>query len=213
MRNRITCRLLKRNKGRITLAIAVGLSPHIRLWINLPVAAFLATATSVAQAPQQPVKPPRFEDYGVSNIYRGPVKPPYLGDPKQYDEVELHCFGGDSAEYSYAQVRANFAGHFVIEACTCGSGCHSLYMWDALTGKFFRNFPAMPIDVGPGVTTSGWPAYAGEVYRLDSSLLIVDGCVEDTCDCGRRYYNWNGSKFNLILKQATIPAPPPSCPR
>jgi hypothetical protein len=188
------------------------LLPSTHVWH--PIISLSATLLAVAAAfAQAPVKAPRFEDYGVSSIYRGPVKPPHLGDPKQYDEVELHCFGGDSPDHSYASVRANFAGHFVIDACTCGSGCHYLYMWDALTGKFYRNFPAMPIDVGPfsdGVTTTR-PDYKGEEYRLDSSLLIVEGCVEDTCDCGTRYYNWSGSRFKLILKQPTVP--PPSCPR
>jgi hypothetical protein len=179
----------------------------------LPLASILAVMTGVAQPPNQPVKAPRFENYPVSNIYQGPVKPPNFGNPRQYHGTDFSCFGGDAAGYSYAKVRANFAGHFVIDGCSCGTGCHYLYMWDALTGKFFRDFPAMPIDVGPfsdGATTS-FPDYKGEEYRIDSSLLIVDGCVEETCDCGKRYYMWTGRQFKLILKHKTIPPPSPSC--
>jgi hypothetical protein len=105
----------------------------------------------------------------------------------------------------------NFAGHFVIDACTCGSGCHYLYMWDALSGKVYLNFPSMPIDVGPygdGVV-SPRITYKGEEYYVNSSLLILEGCVEQTCDCARRYYNWNGSQFRLILTEPT--RMPPSC--
>jgi hypothetical protein len=84
-------------------------------------------------------------------------------------------------------------------------------MWDALTGNVHLKLPSMPIDVGPfGVGGSTPPIeYKGEEYRVDSSLLILEGCIEDTCDCARRYYSWNGTKFNLILRQAT--RMPPSC--
>jgi hypothetical protein len=169
----------------------------------------LAFAIGINSAPAQSAKAPRFDDYRVSNLYRGPVKPPQFGRPDQYSGTDLRCFGGDPSEY--AKEPANFAGHFVIGVCTCGSGCHYLYMWDALSGKAYLTLPAMPIDVGPfgiGLVT---PAveYKGEEYRLDSSLLILEGCVEETCDCSRRYYNWNGSQFELIRKQQT--PMPPSC--
>jgi len=120
----------------------------------------------------------------------------------------LRCFG-DAAAYGNEQV--NFAGHFVIGTCTCGSGCHYLFMWDALSGKVYLKLPSMPIDVGPfGIGVIAPPIEStGEEYRLDSSLLIVEGCVEDTCDCGRRYYNWNGRQFKLILKRTT--RMPPEC--
>ena len=66
-----------------------------------------------------------------------------------------------------------------------------------------------PIDVGPYSDGSNFPllVHKGEEYRTDSSLLVVEGCIEDTCDCARRYYNWNGRRFNLLLRQAT-PIPP-----
>lgn len=89
---------------------------------------------------------PRFEDYKVSNLYNGIVRPPGFGDPGQYSGADLRCFGGDPSEYARASV--NFAGHFVIESCTCGSGCHSLFMWDALNDRFY-GIPAGAIDVGP----------------------------------------------------------------
>ena len=160
----------------------------------------------------QPAKPPRFEDYPITGIYKGPVKPPHIGDPKQYSAVDLHCLGADSADYSYAKVRSNFAGHFVVESCTCGSGCSYLYMWDALNGKlYYSNFPSMPIDVGPygDADNPVQIIYAGEEYRPDSSLLILEGCVEDTCDCGRRYYHWNGKQFKLVFREPV--RMPPRC--
>jgi hypothetical protein len=82
-------------------------------------------------------------------------------------------------------------------------------MWDALTGKFYRHFPFGPINVGPYSVGSGVPQveYKGEQYRVDSTLLIVDGCIEGTCNCATRYYNWNGSAFKLLLSQASRTLP------
>jgi len=171
--------------------------------LSIPWLAALLVTTAFGQ----PAKVPRFEDYRASGIYRGAVKPPNFGNLDQYSGTDLRCFGGDPAEY--AKRHANFAGHFVVDTCTCGSGCHYLFMWDALTGKLYRHFPFGPINVGPYNVGSSAPpvAYRGEQYRVDSTLLIVDGCIEGTCDCATRYYNWNGSAFKLLLNQPSRTAP------
>jgi hypothetical protein len=180
---------------------------HTKFWnFTWITACRIALFAIVGLASGQPAKVPRFEEHRVSNLYRGPVSPPQFGRLDQYHGTDLRCFGRDPAEYT--KEPANFAGHFVIHTCTCGTGCYYLYMWDALSGMVYLRFPAMPIDVGPfGVP----PAiqYKGEEYRLDSSLLVLEGCIEETCDCARRYYNWNGSEFKLVLRQPT--RMPPSC--
>lgn len=167
-------------------------------------ALFLVACCFLPDGDGQPVVSPRFEDYPVSDIYRGTVKPPHFGNPSQYQGTDLRCFGGDSSDYDYSNERVNFAGHFVVDACTCGSGCHYLYMWDAVSGKFYQRLPPGVIDIGPYAARearSPGIVYKGEQYRPDSSLLIVEGCVEDTCDCATRYYRWTGSRFQLILRQ------------
>jgi len=98
-------------------------------------------------------------------------------------------------------MRANFAGHLVLNTCTCGSGCHYFFVWDALTGKVYRDFPLGPIDVGPYGTAPHSITYTGEQYRADSTLLIVNGCREDTRDCATWYFNWRDGKLELIRKQ------------
>ena len=151
----------------------------------------------------QSVRLPRFEDFRVSSVYRGRVTPPKVGNLNQYSGTDLRCFGGNPGQY--AQEKANFAGHFVIGTCTCGSGCHYLFMWDAVTGKLHSHFPFGAINVGPYGVGGADPAveYKGEQYRVDSSLLIVEACIEGTCDCAARYYTWSGNQFKLILKQPT----------
>lgn len=171
----------------------------------------LIVSLSPAQAGGQSVKVPHFEDYRVLSVYRGPVKPPRVGNLDQYSGTDSRCFGGGPAES--AKKRVNFAGHFVVAACSCGSGCHYLYMWDPLTGKFYPHFPFGSINIGPyGIGETVPPfEYKGEQYHVDSRLLIVEACIEDTCDCATRYYSWKGNQFKLILKQPT--RMPPNCLR
>jgi hypothetical protein len=147
------------------------------------------------------VTSPRFSDYAVSRVYRGAVKPPDFGKREQYEGTDLRCFGVDHAEYAEREV--NFAGHYVLDTCTCGSGCHYLFMWDAMTGKFYQQVPPGVIDVGPYESggVQPWLSYEGEQYQASSNLLIVEGCVEDTCDCSKRYYRWTGRLFKIILRE------------
>ena len=100
------------------------------------------------------------------------------------------------------KTHANFAGHFVLDTCTCGSGCQYLFIWDALTGKLYRDFPFRAIDINGYDDEKGDHInYKGEQYKTDSTLLMLEGCQEDTCDCATWYYNWNGSSFKLVAKK------------
>jgi hypothetical protein len=176
---------------RVRLKFCLGIA--LLVWSAMPV-------SISAAAPSARV--PRFEYYRVSGVYQGESIPPQFGNLSQYEGAELRCLGGDA---DYSREHANFAGHFVVESCTCGTGCYFLFMWDALNGKlFYREIPFHAINVGP-YSESGRPSpaivYRGEQYRLDSTLLIVEGCLGEACDCATRYYRWNGSQFQLILKQ------------
>jgi hypothetical protein len=80
-------------------------------------------------------------------------------------------------------------------------------MWDAVSGKFYQQLPPGVIDVGPYARHGAQPPgiiYKGEQYQLNSNLLIVEGCVEDTCDCARRYDRWTGSQFKLLLRRPVL---------
>jgi hypothetical protein len=172
---------------------------------TVPMALFLL----LTLASGQQKKSPSFQDYRVATVHRGPSKPPTFGNVEQFSGTDLRCFGGDPA--AYAREQANFAGHYVIASCTCGSGCHYLFMWDALTGKFYDRLPFGRIEVGPFGLNADLPPveYKGEQYRSDSRLLIIESCVEDTCDCAKRYLVWNDQQFQLVLKQPV--RLPPNC--
>jgi hypothetical protein len=131
------------------------------------VALFLVTGGSLPSGNGQSVVSPRFEDFLVSNVYRGATKPPDFGNRDRYQGTDLRCFGGDPMDYANKQV--NFAGHFVISTCTCGSGCHYLFMWDAVSGKFYHHVPPGAINVGPyamrGVQPPGIVTRASSISR------------------------------------------------
>src|SRR5262249_9007015 len=62
--------------------------------------------------------------------------------------------------------------------------------------------------------------YGGLSFRAASSLLIAEGCFDgethvskgEPQDCGRRYYNWNGTKFTLLQATQASGVPLPSAP-
>jgi len=157
----------------------------------------LLASLTVGQTPHAAA--PKFKDYPVASVYRGPTKAPIFGDLSQYSGTDVRCFGGDPSEYR--QMRVNFAGHFVIDTCTCGSGCHYFFLWDATTGKVYLDSPLGSINVGPYGIAPHMTTYTGEQYRADSRLLMVSGCREETCDCGTWYFEWKDWKLNLFLKQ------------
>lgn len=163
-------------------------------------AALLAAVGFLPSVGGQSALLPRFDDYPVSRIYRGAVMPPDFGSLERYEGTDLRCFGGGPAAYAKEQV--NFAGHFVIGGCACGTGCRYLFMWDAVNGKFYGRLPPGVINVGPfDAAGGGVIEYKAEEHHADSSLLIVDGCSGAVCDCAVRYYRWSGDEFELILRQ------------
>jgi hypothetical protein len=172
---------------------------HCVCWI-------IAGSVLVSSVLAQHAKKPVFGDFRVSSIYRGAVRQPSFGNLDQYSGTDLRCFSPDPSEFS--RLTVNFAGHYVLAKCTCGSGCHYLFFWDAEDGKVFRMFPFGAINVGPYRSPTGELTlhYQGEEYRADSRLLVVDGCFEGTCDCGKHYYSWSASTFQLVWKESRVPA-------
>ena len=86
----------------------------------------------------------------------------------------------------------NFAGRYTIVDWGCGSDCQSFVIVDAKTGEIHS----------PSITSS-----RGLLYRLDSSLLIVnpvapemlvDGKAPDWLVTG--FYQWDGKKLNKLAE-------------
>lgn len=94
----------------------------------------------------------------------------------------------------------NFAGYFTIATWGCGSSCGSFAVIDAKTGRVFH----APFDILGFPLRMRFPDTPDEdyepiSYHLDSRLLIVRGCPEDT-NCGSYYYEWQPPQFKLFKK-------------
>jgi hypothetical protein len=137
---------------------------------------FAAGVAAFAQAP-------KFEDYRVAETFSGKPAPPKIVRPA--DREFRTRIREDAAK------GPNFAGHYTIATWGCGGGCVSFALVDAKSGTVY---PA-PFKV---------LAFGVEVarpleYKLNSSLLVVQGCPEED-NCGSYFYTWTGSEFKLVRK-------------
>jgi hypothetical protein len=103
---------------------------------------------------------PQFGNYCVSDFYRGEAKLPQFGDLSQYDSAELRCFGANPSDYSGRAPTSLVTSLFRAVLATAAAA-------------FFL------CGYAPRV------AYRGEQYRSDSTLLIIEGCLGESCDCAR----------------------------
>ena len=139
-------------------------------------------------------RPPRFEDYKVAVTAARPVA------PLAFDNDPRTKIVPPSAR-SQAEKGPNFAGHYTIIGWGCGSSCLNFAIVDATSGHItfpeaVRNISTTHVEVGEGEQNV---SFNGLRYRVDSSLLIVLGAVnEDDTAEGIRYYRWTGAKLTLI---------------
>jgi len=100
----------------------------------------------------------------------------------------------------------NFAGHFTVVEWGCGAGCVSVVVADAASGEIHRA-PFKSLGWQPrkyeGKYKSNDDKFEQLAYRLDSRLLVVRGCLDESDKCASYFWEWNGGQFKLIK---TIPA-------
>jgi hypothetical protein len=104
----------------------------------MPIAADLARLTAGlllfssalvgSAAAQQPVPPPKFADFPVRNIYKGPTARPVLKGEYFRERKELFPSRDD---------KANFAGQYIVVKMTCGSSCVTGAIMNVRTGQVF----------------------------------------------------------------------------
>jgi hypothetical protein len=151
------------------------------------------------QARQKAV--PRFEDFpapGPTPSRRGPT---YVANHVPDFEKEI---------LDVAKEGPDFAGRFVVEQFTCGSGCTSFVIVSVGTSKVFRN----DFNVAYSFCSESYAPGAELMYRPDSRLLIVNGAIEALSrrkgevdgPCGNFYFLWDGRSLNQI--HSVVPAAP-----
>lgn len=148
----------------------------------------LAFVCGLAQVKEEgPVWALKFPDFATSGDFHGKPAAPILATRSQ------RTFR--SAIREAAAKGPDFAGHYTIAECGCGSGCMSVAVVDAITGKVFEApFRILSLPLAEG---EGGHQYQGAVYQLKSRLLIADGCPEET-NCGTYYYEWSDNKFKRL---------------
>jgi hypothetical protein len=158
---------------------------------------------AIAQVLAQDKPLPKFEDFKVTEVFKGPLAAPNLRTPGQRmfrTRIREGAKGGP-----------NFAGHYAIAEWGCGSSCISIAVVDEKTGAVYDGpfviLGYIPVHVYPDVPTVDSIDQLGVKFKLDSRLLIVRGCAEDE-DCASFYYEWTGSKFELLRKLPAVPRKP-----
>jgi hypothetical protein len=131
---------------------------------------------------------PRFEDFPISQIYRGVPAPVDLRSNPEAPSYRTRLRQG-------AGKGPNFAGHYTVVGWGCGSNCESTMIVDALTGRVYDSFGDE----------------RGAEFRINSNLVIADpgggpgaiGYLDNPTDSlPVRYYVWSDDRFKLIYEEA-----------
>jgi hypothetical protein len=148
-----------------------------RLIIGLAVT-LLATAAQI----------PTFEDFHVSDVFRGAASKPVLRTQTQ------KRFAAQIREQAVAP--PNFAGHYKIVEWGCGTSCVSIAVANLVTGNVYDG-PFSVLYYGPNYEYEGGD-YDTE-YLASSRLLIARGCPDggpgEEENCGAYYFEWRGDHF------------------
>jgi hypothetical protein len=139
-----------------------------------------ATALTTRQGTQRP----SFEDFRVTQVFRGRPVPPVLDTPKaRAFRTELR---------RQAASGPNFAGHFTVALWGCGAGCTDVAIIDARSGQvWFASFSYEDAWQDGRIVCP----HAAD-FELSSELFIVRGDVNGKI--GQHYYRWHDRKFTLL---------------
>lgn len=143
-----------------------------------------------------PAKPPRFEQYRVARLFRGPrARPDVRSKPRSRMFRTMIRLG-------VAEHGVNFAGHYSIVSWGCGTGCRGLAVVDVATGQVYHPANLQDID-NDNVSYNDFINKAGEWdlfrFRPDSRLLVVIGGInEEPARRGISYFIWEHQRMKRI---------------
>ena len=140
---------------------------------------------------------PRFEDYPVREMYKGPVADVRL------DSRRARMFRTRLREDSRSG--PNFAGRYTVVIWGCGTGCAQMGVVDSTTGRvYFPPVEYMDIpDMEDAEARSQW-------FRMDSRLLrITQNFYDGMGSYTAYYYLFEGGRFRLLRKAVERQPPTP----
>jgi hypothetical protein len=137
--------------------------------------------------PRQAAGVPRFEDYPVTDIFRGTHAAPLLSSP------QARRFRTRLREQ--VQFGPNFAGYFTLARWGCGAGCVVFAVIDARTGEvYFAPFTTEGAYLSKGERRF-FCSHSSDAV-ISSELLIVQGEVNGKV--GRHFFRWHDRQFLLV---------------
>ncbi len=163
--------------------------------MKVSVALILVLAgTLCAEAKQCGMKnPPLFADFGPSSRLKGKPAEPVLRTTLERNYRAIIR--------SAAKRGPNFDGHYAVAVDGCGTGCHGFFVIDLRSGTVFSPpFKNISFHTPPPKLKSDpdWWCFPKVVeFRLDSDLLIVEGCL-DGHQCGHTFYRMEGTGLRQI---------------
>lgn len=147
----------------------------------------LSASTSVAAE----YKFPTPDEYLVTESFQGKPAPVDLKSHPSANNFRTRLREG-------AKKGPNFAGKYTIVKWGCGSGCMSIGIIEAASGKVI-----FPDEISP-IWFVGIPARSnkdieyGLIYNKESSLLIIHGIPSKETKAGSYYYKFENNRFELI---------------
>ena len=141
---------------------------------------FGSSALCSANAFQANDRVPQFQDYAVTQVYRGKNAPVVLTRKDRMYRTELR-------EAAKTQ-KPNFAGHYILTYWGCGSTCVMGAVIDAKTGRvYWWDF-----------TVCCWPVEIEEPIDVkpNSRLIVFSGARnEQENDIGTHFYEFRNGRF------------------
>jgi hypothetical protein len=145
----------------------------------------------------QPI--PQFDDYRVTEIFRGAPARPVLATSEQR-RYRTRITAGVSESFKPGP---NFAGHYVVIQWGCGSQCVMMAIVDTKTGAVYD-----PPLSGTGselyIPLDNLSKMETEYHRGSSLMVLRDACRNFRGECGTYYFNWRENKFALVKFVKTI---------
>jgi hypothetical protein len=163
----------------------------------------------IVSALAQKTQTPLFEDYPVSEMFKGTPVPPQIVTPEErYYRTVIRqgvSKGWGVFRDGKEQPGPNFAGHYIGVEWGCGTGCRMMVFVDAETGKI--EYP--PLSFGhKGTDQTVLPMLglgSAEIeFKANSRLLIMKTCRPGVTnlDAPRYVYHflWQDNKWSLLRR-------------
>lgn len=149
----------------------------------------LAPAVSHAET-----KEPTFEQYRIEKIFKGKPAPVDLKSTPGASQFRTVLREG-------AKEGPNFAGKYTIIEWGCGTGCSSIAVVDATTGRVVFPKEISPVSF-PGLPEGDQLMDKYDIkFRKGSRLLIVHGIPSPETNVGSYYYIWQDGHFKLVFSR------------